>query len=372
MGYVHSCRNALLLAVLGLSSTVGGEVVFTGTVTPGAPSQVTDTTTVYIGPQNSDGPAVDPRGAITVDNGTQWEAGQVLVGASELALARMTVSGAGTKASVTRSGSPTSPTLGVAQRGSGHLRVDSGAWLAVGSTQQGIGTMTLGPYFSQPIAGPATAEITGEGTLLTVGSQLVLNGATTTKMRVTDGAVVRVGTPTSSNEMTVSVVGELSVTGEWSELQTGGLTIGSLNTGPSVGMGGVVKVGAGAIVRPYGQSLIGSASIAPFGVLEMDGGVFSLPLRRVEGVVRGSGALTRDVTIVDGGLLEVGAADALRVDGILTSYGEIAVEGGHLDVYGDFTNDDVGEYRGAVEIINGSAGFFGRSTNESTMRLVGS
>jgi hypothetical protein len=372
MGYVHSCRNTVLLAVLGLSSTVGGEVVFTGTVTPGAPSQVNETTTVVIGPQNSGDPDLDPRGTITVNNGTQWEAGQVLVGAYELALARMTVSGAGTKVSVERSGSPTSPTLGVAQRGSGHLRVDNGAWLAVGSNQTGVGTMTLGPYFSQSAFGPATAEITGEGTLLTIGSQLVMNGVATSKLRITDGAVVRVGTSNTSSEATVAVVGELSVTGEWSELQTGGMMIGSLNSGPTAGVGGTVRVGAGAIVRPYSQSLSGSASIARFGVLEMEGGTFSLPLRQVEGVVRGSGVLTRDVTIIDDGSLEVGAAESLRLDGFLTSRGQVAVEGGRLEIYGDFTNDDVGEYKGAVEINDGEAGFFGRSSNESTMRVVGS
>jgi len=372
MWYVRASRNAIVLVVLGLCSKVGGEVVFTGTVSPSTPSQVSEATSVVIGPQNSGDPVADPRGAITVNNGTQWEAGQVLVGANELALARMIVSGAGTRVSVERSGSPTSPTLGVAQRGTGHLRVDNGAWLAVGSNQQGVGTMTLGSYFNQPASGPATAEITGEETLLTIGSQLILNGAATSKMRVTDGAVVRVGTPTTSNEATVAVVGELTVTGEWSELQTGGLTIGSLNTGPTTGMGGLVRVGAGAIVRPYSQSLNGSASIARFGVLEMTGGTFSLPLRQVEGAVRGSGVMTRDVTVIKDGLIEVGANEFLRLDGNLTSRGQVAVEGGRLEVFGDFTNDDVGESRGDVEIIDSEAGFFGRSTNESTMRVIGS
>lgn len=361
-----------MAVVLGAAGVSVGEVVFTGTVTPGDPAQVTDTTSIYIGPQNSDGPAVDPRGSITVNNGTQWEAGQVLVGASDLALARMSVSGAGSKVSVERSGAPSSPTLGVGQRGSGYLRVDDGAWLAIGSNQTGVGTMTLGPYVSNLAVGPATAEITGEGTLLTIGSQLILNGAATSRMRVTDGAVVRVGVPQTNSESTVTVVGELSVTGEWSELQTGGMMIGSLNAGTPVGVGGTVRVGAGAIVRSYGPNLSGSASIARFGVLEMEGGTFSLPLRQVEGAIRGSGVLTRDVTIIDDGSLEVGAAESLRLDGLLTSRGQVAVEGGRLEVYGDFTNDDVGEYRGTVEINDGEAAFFGRSGNESTMRVVGS
>jgi hypothetical protein len=371
MGMVRALRRGLLLPLLLASVPAAAEVVFTGTVTPSDPAGVTGETTVVVGPQNTGEITLDPRGAIVVDGGAQWEAAQVLVGANELALARMTVSGMGTKVSVVRSGSLSSPTLGVAQRGSGHLRVDGGAWLAIGSNQQGGGVMTLGPYSSQPTVGPATVEVAGEGTLLTIGGQLVLNGAATSKLRVTDGAVVRVGAPSTSNEATVAVVGELSIAGERSELQTGGLLIGSLSSAPSTGLGGVVRVGAGAIVRPYGQSYVGSASISPVGVLQMEGGTFSLPLRQVDGVVRGSGVLTRDVTIANGGSLEVGAAEALRVDGMLISRGEITAEGGRLDVYGDFTNDDFGENPGVVEISNGSAGFFGRSTNESVMRLIG-
>lgn len=314
-----------------LSASSFADVTFTGTVDPATPGEVTAgsvESVVRVGPQSFSQPGEeDPRGSIYIDGDSNFEAHRLLVGDSDLALARVGVSGPEAKLTLTSDDIP----LSVGQRGSGYLDIEGGAWVEVGSLAQRTGVMTIGQsYFEQPVLGVAEVGVKGESTLLTVGQQLVVGHGVSSKLTVSEGAVVRAG---GGTDYGVSLGGELTVTGDRSELQTHRLSIGSSFDQYLYGGAGSLFVRDGAIVRPYTTDYA-LAEIGPFGHVVLDDGTFALPIESMEGTLEGSGVFTQAVSIAPSGIVLANEGDTLSFGQDLTSFGSIATTGAVLEVQG--------------------------------------
>ncbi|QDV76510.1 hypothetical protein [Botrimarina mediterranea] len=365
--FFSALRLVTAAVVVGAAGVSLGEVVFTGTVTPGEPAGVEPTTTVAIGPTSQSPLDADPRGGVEVNGGSQFTAGRVLVGDSESALAKMVVTGAGTKASVVSAGSTSTPTLGVGLRGSGYLRVDNGAWLQVGETH--LGVLSISPRGESP--GLATVEVVGESSLLTVGKQLLVSDADFSILNVRDGAVVRVGPATGVLGEAVLIQGKANVTGERTELQTNGLTVGSRGQSLPYGPGGVLRVSEGAVVRSMLNSNNSRADVGHQGRLELDGGTIALHNVQVEGVIAGSGVVVHSVSVAPLGLIEVGENDSLRLASNLTSAGRIRVEGGSMEIGGDLLLHS-GTGLASIDVAQGKFALNGHFDGGGSLRFTDS
>jgi hypothetical protein len=361
----RSFRFVAMAVVLGAAGVSFGEVVFTGTVTPNDPAGLEPTTTVTIGPTSSTPVDADPRGSVEVNGGSQFVAGRMLVGDSDAALAKMLVTGAGTKASVVADGSIGTPTLGVGQRGSGYLRVDNGAWLQVGGTQSGV--LSISPWGESP--GLATVEVVGESSLLTVGRQLLVTNANFSTLNVRDGAVVRVGSASSTLNDAVLIQGQANIAGQRTELQTNVITVGS---GPSVyGFDSVLRIADGAVVRSMvNRGSSSRAYVGSMGRVELDDGTFAYNWVELEGQLSGSGAVTGVVAVDATGQIEVGEGESLQISGFADVSGRVRVLGGQLDVGGLVFRNENNSYR-SIEVEQGEFTVRGNFNNnvEGTIRL---
>lgn len=354
--------SAIALGLGGLTTTTA-EVVFTGTVDPVTPGEVGPSDTVTVGPTQQTEPGGDPRGSIRVDQGTQFEAGRLLVGDNEEALASTRVSGLGTRLQLTSQGNEFFPTLGVGRGGSGFLEIEDGGWVSVGETEGGgFGVMTIGAIDS---LGTGRVEVRGESSLLTVGRQLVIGGGVQPILEVSDAAVVRVGGEG------VGVSGTIDLSGRRTELQTSVLAIGSdfpdqQNTAPAV-----VRVSDEAIVRPYtANGFNPGATIGSNGHLYLDGGVFALPIIQMHGLVQGSGVFTAGISINEPGLVRVEAGDRIEVQGAVESTGTVRVTDGSFEATGRFVNRNVGEFAGRSEFTRSDIRMGDGLTNQGEITLT--
>jgi hypothetical protein len=354
-----------MAVVLGAAGVSFGEVVFTGTVTPNDPAGVEPTTTVTIGPTSSTPVDADPRGGVEVNGGAQFVAGRVLVGDNIAALAKMVVTGPNTKATVTSGGSSGTPSLVVGANGSGYLRVDNGAWLQVGGSQAGVLSIAgLDGSF-----GIGSTEIVGDSTLVTVGRQLIASGGSLSSLSVRDGAVVRVGSLTSVVEDAVRINGIVELSGDRTELQTNGLTVGSRFAPPSSPVYGTLRVADGAIVRSIDSRSSSRAFVSYGGSIELDDGTLVMTQLELEGQLAGSGEVKGFVAVDSTGQIQVGEGDFLQINGPVEVAGRVRVTGGQLDVGGLIFRDQSNSYR-SIEVERGDLTVRGNVTNTSVEGFI--
>lgn len=359
-----------LVTLAALPERAAAEVTFAGTVFPGTPAEVGPSTEVIVGPANNDlPPNTDPRGSIAVDGSSAFLARRILIGNSDIALARMTVSGPQARVALDEGGGESNPELSVGSRGSGYLRIEDGAWVDLGRFGQS-GFMTIGPIESQPSLGIATVEVVGPSTLLTAQRQVSIAGGPTSRLSITEGAVVR--TFQSGNDRT-GINGIVEVIGRGSELQTNLLYLGDARRfrGGSPLTDGELIIRDGAIVRPYKESFT-QASVGLRSRIVLDGGTFALPIDELYGTLEGSGIVTRDVNVEFGGEVSVGNADELEIRGGLTSTGAVRVASGGLSVFGTFQNQNFGEVAGDAQFLDATINLYGGLQNDGTLRLVDS
>lgn len=353
---------SLLLAAASDRSVA--EVVFTGTVTPGTPQQVTPQTDLIVGLSDNGQGTEDPRGAVEVDGGSLLEAARLWVGDGSQALASAHVRGLGSRIQLVSQGNEYTPTLAVGRQGTGYLGVSDGGWVSVGSLNGRTGVMTVGAIEG---AGHATAEVRGESSLLTVGRRLIVGGGVDPSLFIADGGVVQIG------QEGLGLYGSLEVTGRRSELQTNGLIIGRdfQDNGPAGPAELLVR--DHAVVRPYlNQGFDSEATIGFDGSLVLDGGTFALPIDRVLGSLRGSGALTGGVNIDAGGVARADEGDRLEFYDTVQSSGLVRATDGRIDVRGRFVNRDVGEFDGAARFTRSEVNLLGGLENSGSIHLTDS
>ncbi|MEO0529172.1 MAG: hypothetical protein AAF266_01210 [Planctomycetota bacterium] len=359
-------RDGLATAVLLASvSPTFAAITTTGTVDFGVSNGQGAFGQVTVGSTSFGETPEDPRGSLTIDGGTQFEAESLGVGVGPFALAQATVTGPETRVVLFNGNT----NLAVGQAGSGHLRIDGGAWVAAGNFNDS-GSITIGPFpESQTIPGVATIEVAGPASLLTAGRQLLVQGGPTSLLSITDGAVVR-APETGDNRY--GVHGTIELAGRGSELQTNRLILGSLGRfvqNPAVY--GELIVRDEAFVRPLNFNGA-SAEINASSTLTLDGGTFSLPVFNLRGTIRGTGVIASGVDIDLGGQVVVGVDEELEIQGQVESAGEVRVDSGALSVFGSFVNQDLGEVTGRASFNNASVRFNRGMQNRGPLLLTDS
>lgn len=222
--------------------------------------------------------------------------------------------------------------------------------------------------------GIGSIEVVGESTLVTVGRQLAVSGGNLSSLDVRDGAVVRVGFLTGGVEDAVLIDGAVELTGDRTELQTYGLTVGSRTASIAYPAVGSLRVAEGAIVRSVDARITSRAFVGYGGSIELDGGTLAMTRLELEGHLSGSGEVTGVVAVDSTGQIEVGEGESLQINGPIDVAGRVRVLGGQLDVAGLVFRNENNSYR-SIEVERGDLtvrSFTNNNGIESSIRLKNS
>jgi T5SS/PEP-CTERM-associated repeat protein len=361
-----SARYAALAAVVAsicLVGRAGANVTSIGSVNPVPPAGGGSFPGVWVvGDDQAANP--DTRAWALLDDGTSLQYATMIVGDEEDFSGEVTVlgdflGGLNTLLTLTGSGSSANRTVQVGNEGTGRLNVRGGAMvvlsnnsgdLSIGVEPTGVGYVTVSDPFS----------------ILTIGEDLFVGAEGIGHLEVLDGALVRTIDSGSSDAVNIGSgatgVGTAVVDGAGSVLRVGSnLIVGGLGIG-------TLTIGEQAIVDVDNTSN-SKVTVGGAGRLLMEGGTLIGLATTVNGYLGGHGLVRGTVGFSDDSFLETGPGDLLRFSGNVSNQGSVTIDHGEIHFLAGMTNNAIGmeDAPGRITLQNGTVRFAQTLVNDGVL-----